>query len=528
VVVHIQDQVLAHDCQTDQRDVCRLFHDFAPEKSGGLPDHGKTLCIADDNLFYNMRLTRRTMKAVSPLLQRIAQTITRHGMFEPAGKVAVAVSGGADSVCLLYVLLELAPRWDLGLSILHLDHGLRGEESRQDAEFVRQLADRLGLPLSLREIPVAESPDNLEQAAREARLAFFRETISSGAAKRVATGHTRSDQAETVLFRFLRGSGTAGLAGIRPVTSEGIVRPLIEVERSEVQQFLRERGIAWREDSTNRSLQFARNRIRHELLPQIAREWNPAIAETLANTADWALAEEAWWDAEIERLASQHLTAADDGAILLRADLLAALPLAVARRLVRRAMELAKGDLRGIDFGHIESVMDLARSTEGHGRLQAPGLDIFRSFEWLRFGQPGGGGLESRNYRLALAVPGTVRVPGANLAISLELIDKSELPASSDWVYNDHVGCLDWQRLSGSLELRNWRPGDQYQPAGSTGQEKIKTLFQQARIPLWERRHWPVLTDGPSIVWARRFGPAAGLVAEQDAKVILKIREDAV
>jgi tRNA(Ile)-lysidine synthase len=440
--------------------------------------------------------------------------------------VGVAVSGGADSVCLLHVLVELAPRWDLRLSVLHLDHGLRGEESRQDAEFVRGLADRLGLPLSLRETPVAQAPDNLEQAAREARLAFFREAIASGAAKRVATGHTRSDQAETVLFRFLRGAGTAGLAGIRPVTSEGIVRPLIEVERSEVQQFLRERGIAWREDSSNRSLQFARNRIRHELLPQIAREWNPAIGETLANTADWALAEEAWWDAEIDRLASRHFTASN-GAILLRADLLTGLPLAVARRLVRRAMELAKGDLRAIDFGHIRSVMDLARSCEGHGRMQAPGLDIFRSFEWLRFGQPGGGGLEGRNYRLTPAVPGSVRVPGANSAISLELIDKSECSVSTDWVYNDWVGGLDWQRLSGSLELRNWRPGDQYQPAGSSGPEKIKTLFQQARIPLWERRHWPVLTDGDCIVWARLFGPAAGLVAEQDTKVILKIREDA-
>ena len=467
------------------------------------------------------------MKAVSRLLDRIAQTIARHRMFEPGQQVGVAVSGGADSVCLLYVLLELAARWDLHLSVLHLDHGLRGEESRQDAEFVRGLADRLGLPFTLRETAVAQSPDNLEQAARQARLAFFRETIASGGVQRVATGHTRSDQAETVLFRFLRGSGSAGLAGIRPVTSEGIVRPLIEVGRSEVRQFLLDRGIAWREDSTNSSLQFARNRIRHELLPQIAREWNPAIGETLANTADWALAEEAWWDDEIGRLASQHFTTTD-GAILLDAGLLAALPLAVARRLVRRAMELAKGDLRGIDFGHIRSVMDLARSTEGHGRLQAPGLDIFRSFEWLRFGQPGAGGLETRNYRLALAVPGTVRVPGTNLAISLELIDKSGPSVSPEWVYNDWVGCLDWQRLSGSLELRNWRPGDQYQPAGYSGEEKIKTLFQRARIPLWERRHWPVLTDGSSIVWARRFGPAAGLVAEQDAKVILKIREDAI
>jgi tRNA(Ile)-lysidine synthase len=467
------------------------------------------------------------MKAVFPLLHRVAQTIARYRMFEPGQKVGVAVSGGADSVCLLHVLLELGPRWDLDLSVLHLDHGLRGEESRQDAEFVRQLAFQLGLPLWFRAAAVAASPDNLEQAARDARLAFFRETIASGAVERIALGHSRSDQAETVLFRFLRGSGTAGLAGIRPATSEGLVRPLLAVDRAEVEQFLRQRGIGWRDDSTNRSLQFARNRIRHELLPQLAREWNPAIGETLANTADWALAEEAYWEAEIDRLAAEHFTA-KDGAILLGAGVLTALPLAAARRLVRRAMELAKGDLRGIDFGHIALVMDLARSTEGHGRLQAPGLDIFRSFEWLRFGQPRAGGLETRNYRLPVAVPGTVRAPGANTAISLELTDNSEFAVSPDCVYNKQVGGLDWERLSGSLELRNWRPGDQYQPVGYPSREKIKTLFQLARIPLWERRHWPVLTDGSAIVWTRQFGPAAGLVAERGVKVILKIREDAV
>src|SRR5476651_686134 len=221
-------------------------------------------------------------------------------MFHPGQPIGVAVSGGADSVCLLHALLELAPKWNLHLSVLHLNHQLRGDESRQDAEFVRDLAARLGLPFLIREADVAASSDNLEQAARLARLAFFHEVLAAGAVSRVALGHTRSDQAETVLFRFLRGSGTAGLAGIRPVTSQGIVRPLIEIERSQVTQFLRERGIPWREDSSNASLQFARNRIRRQLLPQLASAWNPAIVQTLAHTADWALAEEAWWEAEIE------------------------------------------------------------------------------------------------------------------------------------------------------------------------------------------------------------------------------------
>ena len=151
-------------------------------------------------------------------------------------------------------------------------------------------------------------PRNLEEAARDARLAFFEKAMATGAVERVALGHTRGDQAETVLFRFLRGAGTAGLAGIRPATSTGIVRPL-GGDRSGRNRgsSCAERGIAWREDSTNLSPEFARNRIRHHLLPQLARDWNPAIRETLANTADWARAKEAYWEAEIDRLAAGAL-----------------------------------------------------------------------------------------------------------------------------------------------------------------------------------------------------------------------------
>ena len=218
------------------------------------------------------------------MIERVVGNITRYSMFRPGQRIGVAVSGGADSVCLLHVLRELAPRWELRLTVLHLDHQLRGEESRQDALFVRELAAALDLPFELREIDVhslcGETGDNLEQAARAARLEFFRSFLQAGTLDRVAVGHTRSDQAETVLFRFLRGSGTAGLSGIRPVTEDGIVRPLLEIQRPEIEQYLRERGIAWRTDSTNVSSAFARNRIRQELLPQLTREWNPRMTET--------------------------------------------------------------------------------------------------------------------------------------------------------------------------------------------------------------------------------------------------------
>jgi tRNA(Ile)-lysidine synthase len=403
---------------------------------------------------------------------------------------------------------------------------------------VRDLAQRLHLPIEVQSwqwggpgyplpwvrLPSSGSPPNLEEAAREARLSFFRQTIATGAVERVALGHTRSDQAETVLFRFLRGAGTAGLAGIRPVTSDGIVRPLLEIERAGVEAFLLERGLAWREDATNRSPQFARNRIRHDLLPRLARDWNPAIGETLANTADWALAEESYWEAEIGRLAPEWMREIG-GAVILRTEALRCLPLAAARRLVRHAMARVKGDLRGIDFGHIAAVMRMAAATEGHGRLQSPGLDIFRSFDWLRLAPPGSDTLANRNYRFAATVPGSFEIPGPGGVLRLELVEIAETSGALDCVYNSGAGGMDWERVSGVLELRNWRPGDRYQPVGRSAEDKIKTFFQEARIPLWERRHWPVLTDDSAIVWARRFGPAQRCAVRAGTRVALAVRD---
>ena len=465
------------------------------------------------------------MRALNGLLQRVAATIECHGMFRAGQTVGVAVSGGADSVCLLHVLRELAPRWQLRLAVLHLDHGLRGDESRADAEFVTGLAETLGLPAIVRRAQM-EPGANLEEAGRNARLAFFREVMTEGTVDRVALGHTRRDQAETVLFRILRGAGSAGLAGVRPVTDEGLVRPLLEIGREEVAEYLASRGIAWREDSTNAGNRFARNRIRHALLPQLAREWNPRIEETLAHMAEWARAEEAYWEDELDRrclLAPEPHT----GAVVLGITELRSLPLAVARRVVRRAMERAKGDLRGIDFRHVEAVLALAGRTSGSGGLQAPGIAVRRSFEWIRVAaQPEP---SVAPYAFAVNPPAALQLPGSGPVVCLELLEKPQASSVSDYVwdyvYNGGMGCLDWGRVGRFAQLRNWRPGDWVEPTAGAGPEKIKTLFQLARVPFWERAQWPVLADGARVLWTRRFGVAAAAAADASSRMILRVRE---
>ena len=277
------------------------------------------------------------------MLQNVAKTITGHRMISPGQRVAVACSGGPDSTALLLVLQELAPKLGCTLSVCHFNHRLRGDESQQDERFVRSLADGLGIAFDCARADVrgsaAKARANLEAKARELRYRFFRSLIEARKADRIAVGHTADDQAETVLHRFLRGSGTRGLAGIYPVAEAGIVRPLIEVRRQAVVQWLQARGQSWREDESNRDLRLTRNRIRHELLP-ILSGYNPRIVETLAGTGVIARDEESFW----ERFLPEVLAGAarvEAGRVVLEITALRELQPAVARRVLRWALGAA-------------------------------------------------------------------------------------------------------------------------------------------------------------------------------------------
>jgi tRNA(Ile)-lysidine synthase len=461
------------------------------------------------------------------MLHRVGEFIARHRMLEPGQRVGVAVSGGADSVFLLHALRELAPGLDLRLGVIHIEHGIRGAASLADAEFVAHLASTLALPFYLRHADVPAMDGNLEQDARNARQAFYAELIASRTVDRVATGHTRTDQAETVLYRILRGSGLAGLSGILPVTREGLIRPLLEIDRAEIEAWLREHGVAWREDATNRDRTYARNRLRHEILPLLRADFNPQLDQALTNLATLARDEESYWESELAR----HLPpTTSHQPLVLPVSELADAPPALARRLIRRAVEIVKGELRGIDFAHVERVLEMACSVEGHDRIQAPGLEICRSFDWIRI-TSANPETRSVDFSVPLQVPGSVELPGSSARIVLQVLEK-EAPAQPSVrepcakVVNE----LDWQRFyrgedAPSLELRNWRPGDQYRRVGQSKPEKVKFFFQEARVPLWERRDWPIITYDGKIVWARRFGAAAEFASGPQTRSVLQVAE---
>lgn len=449
-------------------------------------------------------------------------------MFAGCRHIGVAVSGGADSVALLHAVRQLHP--ERTLSAVHLNHGLRGADSDLDEQFVRGLAKSLGAGLFVRRQDVARAAApgdrNIEKAGRLCRYRYFAELLEEGQCDVVATAHTRSDQAETVLFRLLRGSGGNGLSSIWPVRQPGIVRPMLDVSRSEVMAFLRRTGCAWREDASNADPAFARNRLRHLLLPRLRREWNPAIEDILANMADWALEEERCWQGRLADLL-RVCVREDSFGIVLDVGKARELHVAEQRRLLYAILRHPRLKAGKAGFRHIEDLRRLIRSQGGSGAVDLPGARAERSFRKVRFVPAGCD--RPIPFELPLRVPGLARLPGPpGASVRARLL---RAPVGETLYNTVDSAFLDWDRVLGPLRLRSWRAGDRYRPVGQATPRKIRDLFRRFRVSAWKRGGWPVLTasgnasEPGQIVWARQFGPALECAATPSTRNVLALDE---
>jgi tRNA(Ile)-lysidine synthase len=457
--------------------------------------------------------------SVRGLAERLLGTIRKRDLIRAGDRVAVAVSGGADSVALLLLLLELRGELGIVLSVAHVNHKLRGEESDEDERFVAELARRHDLELMVRAAPVLrERAAGIEAAARALRYGFFCELARAGRVAKIATAHTLDDQAETVLLRMFRGTGIRGLAGIHPrliLEDEGrasgeVVRPLLEVRRAELQEFLRARGQEWREDSSNRDPSFLRNRVRLAVLPVLKESFGELAAENLADLAEIARAEEEHW----ERGHPEVRAAEGD----LKVASLLDLPLAARRRLVRNWLEANAGS-RSVSFRVIEDVLGLAAGAAGR-TLELPGGRVLRraqrELRWETAGDP-----QPADYEYVLPVPGSVEVCELGVRIEAALTDWDSVPES------ERQQVLDPGKLSGQMRVRNWRAGDRFWPANTRQPKKVKELLSDRHAVGTEKKLWPVIEAGGELVWMRGFAPPAAVQPVRGASRVIWIREGA-
>jgi len=445
------------------------------------------------------------------------------GLLIPGLRLAVGVSGGADSVALLRALESRSKDLGLVLHVAHLHHGLRGAEADADQAFVRELAEELGLPFHTTRVDVAGSAkavgdsgkarETIEEAARRLRYEWFRQLLSMGDLDAVATAHTRDDQAETVLAKFLRGAWTEGLSGIHPVVlfPEGrILRPLLQASRAEVEAYLEALKQPWRQDSSNSDLVYTRNRVRHELLP-LLEEWNPQLREHLTQMAELAREEEAYWHSQMERLGPQLILRgtpvrdggrSGDAGFAIDVTRLAAHPTAMQRRLLRHATEQLGG---AIGFTATENLRDLAlNGNAGQKRELSQGLRAERTHRELRLTVgPAGAGAEDKVESVSeygFAIPGEVEAPLFGVRLRVEL-DRPATGESAD----------DKREKSGTL--RNWKAGDRVTLRYSSGPRKVKEVLERLRVTGTRRSLWPVLEVEGRIVWMQgaELEPEPGL-----------------
>ncbi|MFH1662784.1 MAG: tRNA lysidine(34) synthetase TilS [Chloroflexota bacterium] len=469
-----------------------------------------------------------TEKQQITLEQQVACFIRKHNLFPTGSRLLLAVSGGPDSTCLLYILLKLRQELGIELHVAHLDHQLRGKESGDDATYVAKLAGRLGVPATIEKRDAKaykkEKRISLEEAAREVRYRFLSEVAGSVGADYIVTGHTLDDNVETVLMHIIRGTGTRGLIGLKPYSQWqlddkriNITRPLLEISRQQTVNYCKENEIMPRLDTSNLSMSPLRNRIRQQLLP-LLKGYNSGVAEALLRMAAIANDEIVFLDAEVARL-WPAVVAQKEGIIALNKDRLNELPLALKRHLLRAVVEEIIGSLKDIETRHIEEILAALNKPAGR-QINLPGGLIF-SIEYDRYLL----GMETVNtcpypviggeYRIN--IPGKTELPG--WLVEAEIMK----PGAMEKEENDFVAYLDLDKAGNELKVRCRKPADRFQPLGMAETKKLNGFMIDTKIPRRWRQQIPIVFSPQQILWLVGYRIDDRVKVSRETKNVLRL-----
>jgi tRNA(Ile)-lysidine synthase len=472
------------------------------------------------------------------LIDKVRHTIRGHNLADMGTRVVVALSGGSDSVALAYLLQELEAAGELTVAgLAHFNHQLRVNADR-DERFCVSLAETIGRPVRVEREDVRLRAErerrSIEDAAHAARHEFFARAVAHFDADSVAVGHTRDDQAETFLLRILRGAGPKGLAAMHPRHGR-IIRPLIECRHADLKAYLDQRGVQYVEDETNSDVSIPRNRVRAELLPLLEARFNSRIVDVLADEAELARAEWLWMESHLENL---DPGTPEPGTWALDIPGLERAPLALRRLVVWKAMTRAAGD-RPVSFRHVEAALQLIGASASDGlpggpangsadkSIDAPGHSLHRVGSRLVLR---GRGIAKAGslFRYQLPVPGEVRLPEAGCIVSAESAAAGTgADALQAAVGNRAAAVVQRDAWTGSLAVRNRRPGDRFRPLGLDGQKKLQDFFVDRKVARHERDDVPLVVDqADRIVWVAGHGidEAFRVTDASQAVVILKLR----
>lgn len=436
--------------------------------------------------------------------RKVLDTIRNHSLLEGGEKVVVAISGGPDSVALLLSLVSLTAELDLTVHAAHVNHQLRGKESDEDELFVTALCKRLKIPLESRRIRTNHSNlrQNLEDVARQQRYDFLARMADRDNAV-LATGHNRNDQAETFLMKLLRGAGPSGLSGIfikrshrLASTSVCVIRPLLEVTREEIVHYLDRRKQPFRKDSTNTSLDYDRNWVRHQLLPTLEGRFGESICGILARNASLFAEIEVYLNDLAEKMMIQ-LGEESEGDLLIDLKKFLACPMVLRKQIARTAIRRVKGDLLDLTQQHVLTLLELSEGTSGKQIHLPAGVRVTREFDRLRIGLARE---EVPPFRYELPLPGRLHVPEVEKSVLARKISAGEET-------NRNLLSKGFSQVT----VRNRRPGDRYLTSLHSVEKNVKKLFLEKRVPISTRDRLIMLESEGKVIWIEGFpvDPAA-------------------
>lgn len=449
------------------------------------------------------------------IFQKIKETIKKHSMLSGGEDVLVALSGGPDSVFLLHVLNNLKEELKLDLHALYIDHGLRPDETPLEIEFCKKLCETLKLPFITKAVDVKsfakERAMNRQAAARELRYKSLEETAFEIKANKIALGHTADDQAETLLMRLLRGSGPLGLSGI-PSVRGMFIRPLIEIQRQEIDRYLKEEKIDFIVDSSNLRRDYLRNKIRLSLIPMM-KDVNPNIIDTLSRTAAIFREEERHFDIIVAKTLMRLVSRKSDSRIELFLSPVEALDKVILRRVLRRVIDETKG-LRGISFIHVEDIIELVRNGRTGDRLYLPkDIRVIKDYSTLIFTTEPPVKLDT----YTLEVPGEIHLKEAEVLIKASILESKESEIKDTGAF------FDAEKLSFPLIVRSRKRGDFFYPLGFGKKKKLQDFFVDEKVPRDERDRVPLIVSGDDIIWITGYRQDDRFKVTDGTKKVLKL-----
>lgn len=450
------------------------------------------------------------------MLEQIRQVIRRYSLISRGDKVLAAVSGGADSLALLHVLMVLRGEFGHLLHVAHLNHQLR-LEADADAEYVCKMAEAWKLPITITKKDVLtykrEHRLSPEEAARELRYKFLQDTAKKVGAAKIALGHQADDQAETVLMNLLRGSGLTGLKAMVPRRGN-LIRPLLFIPRVEIEAYCRRQGLKPLRDSTNTDQAFRRNRVRHYLIPILAREFNPAIVSTLSRSAVILQEEEEVLSLIAAKAFKRVNISLEEYRVVLHRKKLLGLEPALQRRVLR----MAAGALGvNVDFKQVEDAREAVCRQGNYNWPKNVGIRVLK--ERVVIQKPVENICPDETAVYELHIPGFTPLPRFGKSIIAQL-----MPPPTCFSGKENEAWLDWDKIEKPVVVRGWRYGDFFRPLGLKGRKKLQDFFTDMHLPVEERHHVPIVVSGGLIAWVAGIRPSEDFKITPATKTALNLR----